>query len=132
MLLVRNIWSRFVNNVLLSSLPNINLLQRYHQNCQDPVECDLKRFHIAFDTKKIPFFLPNPATFCHVELSRIWVEFGRIRLLQIFVESGRIHANSIWDPTFSNSSSNIFPNMLLLQRYHQNCQDAFGHCSLIG
>ena len=24
------------------------------------VECDVKRFHIAIDTPKIPFYLPNP------------------------------------------------------------------------
>ena len=35
------------------------------------VECDVKRFNIAFDMPKIPFYLPNPATFSHVEFSRI-------------------------------------------------------------
>ena len=63
------------------------------------VECDLKRSHIAFDMKKIPSFLPNPATFCQVEFSRMWVEFGRIRLFRIYVEYGRIPANSMWDPS---------------------------------
>ena len=52
------------------------------------VECDLKRSHIAFDTKKLPSFLPNPATFCQVEFSRMWVEFGRIRIFRIYVEYG--------------------------------------------
>ena len=27
------------------------------------VECDVKRFHIAFDTPKTPFYLPNPRLF---------------------------------------------------------------------
>ena len=59
------------------------------------VECDLKRSHIAFDTKKLPSFLPNPATFCQVEFSQMWVEFGRIRLFRIYVAYGRVPANSM-------------------------------------
>ena len=39
------------------------------------VECDVKRFHIAFDTPKTPFYLPNPDTFFLVEFGRIFVAF---------------------------------------------------------
>ena len=51
---------------------------------------------------KITIFLPNPATFCHFELSRIGVEFGCIRLFEIFVETGQIHANSMWNPRLTD------------------------------
>ena len=35
------------------------------------VECDVKRFHIAFGTLKTQFHLPNPETFFLVKFGRI-------------------------------------------------------------
>ena len=35
------------------------------------VECDVKRFHIAFDTLKTQFYLPNPETFFLVKFGQI-------------------------------------------------------------
>ena len=55
------------------------------------VECDLKRSHIAFDTKQLTPFLPNPVTFCQVEFSQMW---GQIRSYSTFSNICRIRLNS--------------------------------------
>ena len=56
------------------------------------VECDLKRSHIAFDTNQLTPFLPNPATFCQVEFSRIR---GRIWSYSTFSHICRIRSNTV-------------------------------------
>ena len=70
------------------------------------VECDLKRSHIAFDTKVFHLFCLTQWLFARSNLVECGVEFGRIRLFRIYVEYGGIPANSMWDPSFI---SIIFP-----------------------
>ena len=59
------------------------------------VKCDVKQFHIAFDTPKTPFYLPNPETF-------FFVEFGWILSYWTFSQICRIWSNSssMWNPSY--------------------------------
>ena len=51
-----------------------------------------------------------------------------MKILELKMISQNISRRVVGSVLINISPSNIFPTMLLLERFHQACQAVFGHC----